>query len=158
MFAFGDAAFLGSLPGRGIHVGNVVGIAATPSGAGYWVIGGDGIVYAFGDAPNFGSATGTLSPVSGISSTPDGGGYWVVTQNGGVNAFGDAGYFLSLPAIGVIPTSPMIGLVPTTDDRGYWLIGSDGGIFAFGDAGFVGSLPGLGIHITDVVGAVQTTL
>jgi hypothetical protein len=114
-------------------------------------------VYAFGNAPNFGSATGSTSPVSGIAATPDGGGYWIVTQNGSVRQFGDAGYFLSLPALGVSPTSPVIGLVPTADDLGYWLIGSDGGIFAFGDAPFVGSLPGLGLRVTDVVGAVPTT-
>ena len=52
----------------------------------------------------------------------------------------------------------MIGLVPTADDRGYWLIGSDGGIFTFGDAPFVGSLPGLGLRVSDIVGAVPTTV
>jgi kumamolisin len=156
VFSFGDAPFLGSLPGEGIRLADVIGIAATPSDQGYWVVAANGVVYAFGDAPNFGSATGTPSPVSGIASTPDGGGYWIVTQNGSVYRFGDAGYYLSLPAIGVTPTSPVIGLVPTADDLGYWLIGSDGGIFAFGDAPFVGSLPTIGIHINDVVGAVPT--
>jgi len=48
--------------------------------------------------------------------------------------------------------------VPSADAGGYWLIGSDGGIFAFGDAPFVGSLPGLGVSVTDVVGAVPTTV
>jgi subtilase family serine protease len=158
VFAFGEAPFLGSLPGEGIHITDVVGIAATPSDRGYWVVAGNGTVYSFGNAPNFGSATGSASPVSGIASTPDGGGYWIVTQNGSVFTFGDAGYFLSLPALGVKPKRPIIGLVPTSDDKGYWLIGGDGGIFAFGDAPFVGSLPGLGIHITDIVGAVPTTL
>jgi kumamolisin len=158
VFAFGDAPFLGSLPGDGINIADVVGIAATPSDRGYWVVAGNGTVYNFGNVPNFGSATGTPSPVSGIASTPDGAGYWVVTQNGSVYAFGDAGNFRSLPAIGVTPASPIIGLVPTADDNGYWLIGSDGGVFAFGDAPFVGSLPGLGVRITDVVGAVPTTL
>jgi hypothetical protein len=99
-----------------------------------------------------------VSPVSGITSTPDGGGYWIVTQDGSVYDFGDAGSFGSLTFLGVSPGSPVIGLVPTADDLGYWLVGSDGGIFAFGDAPFVGSLPGLGIHVTNVVGAVPTTL
>ncbi|HXQ58958.1 MAG TPA: G1 family glutamic endopeptidase, partial [Acidimicrobiales bacterium] len=158
VFAFGDAPFVGSLPGEGIHISDVIGIAATPSDQGYWVVAGNGTVYAFGNAHNFGSATGTPSPVSGIASTPDGGGYWIVTQSGGVYTFGDAGNYSSLPALGVTPTRPIIGLVPTSDEHGYWLIGGDGGIFAFGDAPFVGSLPGLGIHITDVVGAVPTSL
>ncbi len=158
VFAFGDAAFLGSLPGEGIHLDDVTGIAATPSDLGYWVVAGNGTVYSFGNAPNFGSASGASSPVSGIASTPDGGGYWIVTQNGGVSTFGDAGYFFSLPALGVKPSRAIIGLVPTSDDGGYWLVGSDGGIFALGDAGFVGSLPGLGVRVTDIVGAVPTTL
>ena len=96
--------------------------------------------------------------MAGISATPDGGGYWIVTQNGGVFTFGDAGAFGSLPGLGVAPSKPVIGLVPTADDRGYWLIGSDGGIFAFGDAPFVGSLPGLGLRVSDIVGAVPTTV
>jgi subtilase family serine protease len=158
VFSFGDAPFLGSLPGEGIRVNDVVGLAATPSGQGYWVVGGNGAVYAFGNAANLGSVTGNVSPVTGITSTPDGGGYWIVTQDGSVYDFGDAGSFGSLTSVGVSPTSPVIGLVPTADDRGYWLVGSDGGIFAFGDAPFVGSLPGLGIHVTNVVGAVPTTL
>jgi hypothetical protein len=158
VFAFGDAPFLGSLPGDGIHIADVVGIAATPSDQGYWVVAADGTVYGFGNAARLGSATGTPSPVSGIASTPDGDGYWIVTQNGSVYSFGDAGYFFSLPILGVTPSRPVIGLVPTADDQGYWLVGGDGGIFAFGDAPFVGSLPGLGIHVTDIVGAVPTSL
>jgi kumamolisin len=158
VFSFGDAPFLGSLPGEGIRINNVVGIAATPSDLGYWVVAANGSAYAFGNATNFGSTPSTGSTVSAIASTPDGGGYWIVTQDGSVYDFGDAGSFGSLTSIGVNPTSPVIGLVPTADDQGYWLIGSDGGIFAFGDAPFVGSLPGLGIRITDVVGAVPTTL
>jgi hypothetical protein len=113
-------------------------------------------VYSFGTATNFGSVTGTSSPVCAIESTPDGGGYWIVAQNGAVYTFGDAGAFGNLPALGVSPAHPIIGLVPTSDDSGYWLIGSDGGIFAFGDAPFVGSLPGLGVSVTDIVGAVPT--
>ena len=158
VFAFGSAPYLGSLPGQGIKVSDVIGIAATPSDAGYWVVEANGTVHAFGNAPVLGSATGTASPVAGISSTPSGHGYWIVTQNGSVFPFGDASSDGSLPAIGVTPQHPIIGLVPTSDDHGYWLIGGDGGIFAFGDAPFVGSLPGLGVHVTDIVGAVPTTL
>ena len=158
VFAFGDAPFLGSLPARGIHRADVAGIAATPNDQGYWVVAGDGTVYAFGGAPQLGSAVAGSSRVSGISSTPDGGGYWIVTEMGAAYPFGDAGAFGSLPSIGVTPSSPVIGLAPTADDQGYWLIGSDGGIFAFGDAPYVGSLPGLGVGVTDIVGAVPTTV
>ncbi len=56
VFAFGDAGFVGSLPGLGVHVSNIVGIVPTPSGHGYWMVGSDGGVFAFGDAPFLGSA------------------------------------------------------------------------------------------------------
>ncbi len=49
--------FFGSLPGLGIvPVAPIVGIAATPDGDGYWLVGADGGVFAFGDAHFFGSA------------------------------------------------------------------------------------------------------
>ena len=143
-------------PPRGINVDNIIGIAATPSGNGYWLVSATGTVYAFGAAQQFASATHTSSPVSAIAGTPSGGGYWVVTQSGQVLAFGDAQSFKTLPDLKVKPALPVIGIVHTADTAGYWLIGADGGIFAFGDAGFVGSLPGVGVHVTDIVGAVPT--
>lgn len=42
-----------SLPGEGIHVDDVVGLALTPDGSGYWMAGSDGAVYPFGDAKRF---------------------------------------------------------------------------------------------------------
>jgi hypothetical protein len=57
VFAFGDAPFLGSLPGDRITpAAPVVAVAGTPDGDGYWLLGADGGVFAFGDAGFFGSA------------------------------------------------------------------------------------------------------
>jgi hypothetical protein len=51
------APFLGSLPGVGVTpVAPILAIAATPDGEGYWLMGADGGVFAFGDARFFGSA------------------------------------------------------------------------------------------------------
>jgi hypothetical protein len=158
VFSFGTAPFLGSLPGEGIDVDNVIGIASTPSGNGYWLVSATGTVYAFGAAHQLGSATGTSSPVSAIAGTPDGGGYWIVTQNGSVHAFGDARNFGTLPSSGVSPAMPIIGIVRTAATAGYWLIGADGGVFTYGDAPYVGSLPSLTVHLSDVVGAVPTSV
>ena len=74
----------------GVSVDNIIGIAATPSGNGYWLISATGTVYAFGSAQKFGTVRGTSSPVSAIAGTPTGGGYWITTQNGAVYAFGNA--------------------------------------------------------------------
>jgi hypothetical protein len=51
------APFYGSLPGLGITpAAPIVGISATPDGRGYWLVGEDGGVFAFGDAVFHGSA------------------------------------------------------------------------------------------------------
>ncbi|MFZ0250414.1 MAG: hypothetical protein WAL61_10765 [Acidimicrobiales bacterium] len=73
----------------------VVAVAATHDGAGYWLAGRDGGVFAYGDAGFFGSA-GALrlnAPIVAMAGTPDGGGYWMVASDGGVFTYGDAGFF-----------------------------------------------------------------
>jgi hypothetical protein len=49
VFAFGDATFIGSLPGEGIRA-RVVGVAPTHEGSGYYVLAANGRVFAFGTA------------------------------------------------------------------------------------------------------------
>ena len=52
----------------------VVGMAATPSGEGYWLVAADGGIFCFGDAEFWGS-TGSLhlnAPVVGMAATPSG--------------------------------------------------------------------------------------
>ena len=91
LFAFGDAAFYGSMGGQALNK-PVVGMAATPDGKGYWEVAADGGLFAFGDAPFYGSMGGKAlnKPVVGMATTPDGKGYWVVASDGGLFAFGDA--------------------------------------------------------------------
>jgi hypothetical protein len=50
----------------------VVGVAATPTGRGYWLVASDGGVFAYGDAPFLGS-TGGLAltrPIVGLAPSP----------------------------------------------------------------------------------------
>ena len=65
---------------------------ATPDRQGYWLVGADASVFAYGDAPYEGDAGGTVRPwpITAAAATPDGGGYWLVTTVGHVLAFGDA--------------------------------------------------------------------
>ncbi|HET9444185.1 MAG TPA: hypothetical protein VFO65_12725 [Acidimicrobiales bacterium] len=117
----------------------VVGMAATPSGRGYWVATADGGVFTFGDAPFLGSA-GDLRlnrPVVGIAARADGRGYWLVASDGGIFSFGDAGFFGSTGSLRL--NRPVVGMAATPTGRGYWLVASDGGIFTFGDADYYGS-------------------
>jgi Transglycosylase-like domain len=121
----------------------IVGAAALPNGSGYWLVGADGGVFAFGQAAFHGStgATHLNQPIVGIRATPDGLGYWEVASDGGVFAFGDAGFYGSTGAMHL--NQPIVDIEPTPDGGGYWLVASDGGAFAFGDADFYGSAIGL---------------
>jgi hypothetical protein len=124
----------------------------------YWMVGTDGGVFSFANAPFEGSLPQLNIHVNNIVSivpTHDGKGYWMVGSDGGVFAFGDAGFVGSLPGLKV-NVNDIVAVVPTSSGNGYWMVGSDGGVFAFGDAGFVGSLPGKGVKVNNVVGAVPT--
>jgi len=134
---------------------NIVGMVPTPTGGGYWMVGGDGGVFSSGDAGFFGS-TGNITlnkPVVGMAATPDGKGYWFVASDGGIFAYGDAGFYGSRG--GQPLNKPIVGMAATPDGKGYWLVASDGGIFSYGDAGFFGSTGA--IHLNQpVVGMTST--
>ena len=120
----------------------IVGMAVTPDIAGYWMVGRDGGVFAYGDAAFYGS-TGNLhlnQPVVGMAATPDGNGYWFVAADGGVFAYGDAGFYGSTGNLHL--NQPVVGMAATPDGKGYWFVAADGGVFAYGDAGFYGSTGG----------------
>jgi len=123
--------------------------------AGYWLVGSDGGVFAFGTAGYFGSMGGQHlnAPMVGMARTPDGGGYWLVGSDGGVFAFGTAGYFGSMG--GRHLNAPMVGMARTPDGGGYWSVAVDGGVFAFGDAGYFGSMGGRPLN-APMVGIVAT--
>jgi hypothetical protein len=69
VFDFGDSPYAGSLPGLGISVDDIVGMARDPGGSGYWLVGADGGVFSFGDAPFLGSLPGlgiSVHDITGI--------------------------------------------------------------------------------------------
>jgi hypothetical protein len=85
-------------------------MATTADGRGYWLVGADGGVFAFGDAAFYGSMVGThlTAPIVGMATTGDGKGYWLAGADGGVFAFGGApfdgsmgGTRLSAPIVGI---------------------------------------------------------
>ena len=78
---FGDATFHGSTSDVGLAQ-PIVGMAATPSGEGYWLAAADGGVFAFGDASHVGSGVERTQYVSvvGMAATPSGAGYWLVSS------------------------------------------------------------------------------
>ncbi|MGO9853729.1 MAG: hypothetical protein ACLPYY_01600 [Acidimicrobiales bacterium] len=154
---FGNDNYLVYLDGAQYYNLNapIVGMAATPDGGGYWMVGSDGGVYASGDAGFYGS-TGSLhlnKPVVGMAATPDGKGYWFVASDGGIFAYGDAGFYGSTGSLHL--NKPVVGMAATPDGKGYWFVASDGGFFAYGDAGFYGSTGS--IHLNEpIVGMAST--
>jgi hypothetical protein len=141
VYAFGDAAFFGSMGGRRLNR-PIVGMAATPDSLGYWLVATDGGIFSFGTAKFLGS-TGAIAlnqPIVGMASTPTGKGYWLVASDGGVFCFGDAAFFGSTGAIRL--NSPIVGMAAHPSGRGYWMVARDGGVFSFGAAKFKGSVVG----------------
>ena len=141
VYAFGDAAFFGSMGGRRLNR-PIVGMAAHPGGLGYWLVATDGGIFTFGDA-RFRGSTGAIalnSPIVGMAATPTGSGYWLVAGDGGVFCFGDARFFGSTGDIRL--AQPIVGMAATPTGRGYWMVARDGGVFTFGDAPFLGSAVG----------------
>jgi hypothetical protein len=143
VFSYGDTQFYGSIPELGIHPygsglpeslnAPIVGMVPSSDDGGYFMVGSDGGVFAFGDAMYAGSCPG-IGGCSGtaIAVMPDasGGGYWVVTKTGNVYAFGDAPSFGSPGPQSV----PVTSAVRTPDGKGYWILFANGEVANFGDA------------------------
>ena len=138
---FGDSQSIVSRTHTGLN-GTPVGMAAMPSGKGYWEAHSDGGVFGFGTAKFFGSMASAhlTSPVVGIAATHDGKGYWLASADGHVYPFGDAAHAGSMA--GRALAKPIVGIVANPTGVGYWLVASDGGVFGFGGAPFLGSMGG----------------
>ena len=171
VYGFGDAKFYGDTFSYGLtgitgsHPLNapIVGIAAAPSGTGYWLVAADGGVFNFGSAGFHGTTyslgltglTGSHplnAPIVGIAATESGNGYWLVAADGGIFNFGNAGFDGSTYSYGLTGltgshplNAPIVGIVPTANGGGYWMVGKDGGVFDFGNAGFYGSTYSYGL-------------
>jgi hypothetical protein len=123
--------------------------------SGYWIVGVDGGIYAYGAAPFKGSTGSTRlnKPMVGMAATPSGQGYWLVASDGGIFSYGDASFRGSTGAMQL--NRPIVGMASTPSGRGYWLVASDGGIFAFGDAAFRGSTGAIKLN-KPIVGMAPT--
>jgi hypothetical protein len=158
VFDFGSDGYFGSVPGLGISVNDIIGLARTVDNGGYWLIGSDGGMFAFGDAPFYGSVPGIgdrVNNIVGFAITPDGRGYWMVGSDGGMFAFGDAAYRGSIPGLGR-SVNDIVGFATTPDGGGYWMVGRSGEVWTFGDAGYYGSPWGSGIPVSNIVGMAAT--
>jgi len=107
------------------------------TGPGYWMVGHDGVVYAFGKVGEFGSSG---AAADAIASRRDGAGYWLTDHSGDVTAFGTARTFGDPPPLGHPEDVTTISATPS--GNGYWLFTDRGRVFAYGDAKSYGDMSG----------------
>ena len=128
----------------------MVGITPTGDRGGYWLVGSDGGIFAFGDAGFHGSIPGIglgpagsglpqslNAPIVGMVPSSDGGGYFMVASDGGVFAFGDARFEGSCPGIGGC-RGAAVAVAPDATGSGYWVVTNTGAVYPFGDAASYG--------------------
>lgn len=128
-------------------------IAMSSDGAGYWVVGTDGGVFAFG-VPYYGSRGGDTdnAPMAAIVADPLGHGYWLAAEDGGVFAFGQVGFYGT--PIGIV-TGIVTGMAAHPDGRGYWITDIHGAVYAYGSAQYHGGSP-VGISAITAIESTPT--
>jgi hypothetical protein len=94
IFAFGDAAFFGSMGGSRLNA-PVNGLVPDPDGTGYWLVASDGGIFAF-EAGFHGSMGAVALNKAVVGMVRFGTGYLMVGADGGVFNFSDQPYFGSL--------------------------------------------------------------
>jgi subtilisin family serine protease len=140
----GDGPVLGpaSSPGSSSPSagGQRPGDSAGTAGAGYWMVGTDGAVYNFGNAPELGDAAVGAAAAVDLEPTRSGQGYWVVDDTGRVFAFGDAASHGNVAAGDLDAGERVTSLSATPSGDGYWVFTTRGRVVAFGDAVFLGDV------------------
>jgi sugar lactone lactonase YvrE len=126
------------------------------SQSGYWMLGNDGKIYAFGDARSMGDATGVLPAgrkAVHLEPTRTAKGYWIVDNEGGVYAFGDGVFAGSVDPAKLSPREKVTSLSATPSGKGYWVFTNRGSVFPFGDAASFGDLSKVNLN-----GPVQSSV
>jgi hypothetical protein len=112
--------------------------------SGYWLLGGDGAVYPFGDAASYGDAAARITSEGAravdLEPTPSGQGYWVLDSRGRIHPFGDASHLGDVVPGRLSAGEEPASLSATPSGAGYWVFTSRGRAFAFGDAAALGDM------------------
>ena len=116
-------------------------VLSAPRGPGYWMLGADGQVTAFGGVS--GSQRVPMAEAIDLEPTPSGAGYWVVDAAGTVVTAGDATHLGDRPSLRA--GERVTSLSRTPDGAGYWLFTSLGRAVAYGDAVHHGDLAGIAL-------------
>ena len=125
--------------------------------SGYWLVGRDGTVHAFGTVRHHGHATNLLglsARAVDLEATPSANGYWILDDAGRVHTFGDAQHRGDARAR-LAPGERAASLSASPSGGGYWIFTTRGRALAFGDAGHYGDLATVTLN-APVVDSVRT--
>ena len=133
-----------------LFAGSASGAAAVPSpdaGDGYWMLGVDGLVYAFGEAPFCGHDDSFFDYAVDILPFPDNSGYWTLTDNyvdysycGSDWDFFDKGYESNNVIGNLADDEFVVSMSATPDGSGYWVFTTKGRVIPFGAAQWYGDM------------------
>jgi sugar lactone lactonase YvrE len=131
---------------------------SSPARAGYWLLGSDGKVYGFGDAPNLGDASAVPRGAHAVhlEPTPTFEGYWILDNRGDVYTFGDALPAGNIDSVRLAPGEEVTSLSTTPSGDGYWIFTSRGRVVPFGDATFHGDMSAVALN-GPVLSAISTS-
>jgi hypothetical protein len=131
----------GGGPGPMDPPGTPVPVNPAATSSGYWMLGSDSKVYAFGDAKHLGApALPAGVNAADLEATPSGAGYWIVDTAGTVYANGDATGFGGIQAGQLAAGESATSLSATPTGKGYWIFTNKGRAVRFGDATYFGDM------------------
>ena len=144
------AAAIAALFGRTLHGAPAPGdhtttLVATATGKGYWIVGCDGGVYAFGDARHIMSPA-LPAGVHVVGAARASRGLWLVTSDGRVLSTGGA------PALhfGAGVGAPLVAAAGTADRRGILATTAQGQVIAGGTAVAAGGAERVGAPVVGI--------
>lgn len=122
-----------------VGASDVVGVAASPTGAGSWCVTRSGQVLVTGSVASYGNVPIRLArnAIIGIAANAEGTGYWIVTRSGHVFGFGAA---RSLGSLHRGPHSSAVVAVTRSNGNGYYLLERSGRVTGFGSDALNGFL------------------
>jgi hypothetical protein len=129
--------------------------ATARAGTGYWMLGYDGVVHAFGQAPHCGNTYVSMPYSYGadIEPFPDGTGYWVLDGENYVDVvycgddFFSKGYHINaFFEDRLLGDERPVSMSSLPDGSGYWVFTDQGRALPFGDAQFYGDMGGAALR------------
>lgn len=158
VFAFGAAETY--LPNRkSENFEAILTIRSTPTGLGYYTLGGGGEIIPYGDAVHYGMIINRKLNTKDMALTPSGNGYWVLTADGHVQAHGDAIWRGDAEVSGEMPSEAPIqaeSIEAHPNGAGYWILRSDGLVTGHGIADY-GSANRDGYNPTEYTSCLRCT-